>query len=194
LLIPCSQELVGSNPTPRANLGGLYANVKRVKNTASLRPKDLSGLHDVETAEQKKGNIAIINTIDSITKSCTKPYFNSILKELAQRNIDNAKVICDYIISEETELNIKKSTKETKIKVLVWLSNHHDNRINFLQMQKQDILQFLNSLRKPTTMDPIQRWVGSYNNRQIILNKFFRWLHNPDEPNHSLRKTPPYMT
>ena len=32
LLIPCSQELVGSNPTPRAYLGVLYELIKR-KNT-----------------------------------------------------------------------------------------------------------------------------------------------------------------
>jgi hypothetical protein len=47
-------------------------------------------------------------------------------------------------------------------------------------MTKQDILDYLNNLRKPISEDPTHRWVGSYNGRQMIFNKFFRWLYNPD--------------
>ena len=57
-------------------------------------------------------------------------------------------------------------------------------------MAKQDILDYLNSLRKPIDQDPSQRWIGSYNGRQIILSKFFRWLYNPEEPDHTKRNTP----
>ena len=60
--------------------------------------------------------------IDSITKGLSKPYFNKILKELLKRNFDNARIMCDYIIAQQTEINIKDSTKEGKIKILVWLS------------------------------------------------------------------------
>lgn len=27
--------------------------------------------------------------------------------------------------------------------------------------------------------DPTHKWIGSYNGRQMILNKFFRWLYSP---------------
>ena len=57
--------------------------------------------------------------IDSITKSLSKPYFNKALKDLINTNPNNASIIYDYIIAEQTELNIKDSTKEGKIKVLV---------------------------------------------------------------------------
>ncbi len=60
-------------------------------------------------------------------------------------------------------------------------------------MTKQDILDYLNSLRIPTSDDSTQRWIGSYNGRQIILNKFFRWLYNSDEPDHRKRETPACM-
>ncbi len=60
-------------------------------------------------------------------------------------------------------------------------------------MTKQDILDYLNNLRKPTSEDDTQRWIGSYNGRQIILNKFFRWLYNSDEPDHRKRETPACM-
>jgi hypothetical protein len=39
-----------------------------------------------------------------------------MLNEFLQINSNNAKIICDYIIVEQNELNIKESTKETKIK------------------------------------------------------------------------------
>jgi hypothetical protein len=57
-------------------------------------------------------------------------------------------------------------------------------------MTKYDILDFLNVLRKSLSDDPYQKWIGSYNGRQIVLNKFFRWLYNPDEPDQSKRETP----
>ncbi|HJT84863.1 MAG TPA: hypothetical protein VJ697_10305 [Nitrososphaeraceae archaeon] len=60
-------------------------------------------------------------------------------------------------------------------------------------MTKQDILDYLNSLRKSVPEDETQKWIGSYNVRQIILNKFFRWLYNPDEPDQRKRKTPNIM-
>ncbi len=63
------------------------------------------------------------------------------------------------------------STKEGRIKVLVWLSNFHDSKKFFKELTKQEILEFLNNLRKPIAEDPTQRWIGSYNGRQIILSK-----------------------
>jgi hypothetical protein len=57
-------------------------------------------------------------------------------------------------------------------------------------MTKQDIL---NNLRKPVSNDPTHKWIGSYNSRQIIFHKFFRWLYNPDEADPKKRMTPPCM-
>jgi len=61
---------------------------------------------------------------------------------LANKNIQNAETICDFIIDEQNGLNIKNSTKETKIKVLVWLSDFHINK-NYKNMTKEDIFAFL---------------------------------------------------
>ena len=123
----------------------------------------------------------------------SRPYFNKILKELVKKNLENATIICDYIIAEQIEINIQNSTKESKIKVLTWLSNHFQDEKSFRNMTKHDILDFLNKLRKSVTEDPASKWIGSYNGRQIILTKFFRWLYNPDEPDHRNRITPSCM-
>ncbi|HEY6534854.1 MAG TPA: site-specific integrase [Candidatus Nitrosocosmicus sp.] len=59
-------------------------------------------------------------------------------------------------------------------------------------MTKQDILAYLNNLRKSSTEDPSNSWVWTYNGRQMILLKFFKWLYHPDE-DYKNRLTPPCM-
>jgi len=48
--------------------------------------------------------------IDSISKHC-KPYINKMLKDLSIKNFENACIICDYIIAEQIEFDIKPTTK-----------------------------------------------------------------------------------
>jgi len=129
------------------------------------------------------------NDIDLITKSLSRPYFNSALKKLARENPNNARLICDYILTEQTEFNIKESTKEGKIKVLVWLSNFHNGK-DFIDITKQDILKYLNNLRKSSEDDPSHKWIGSYNGRQAVFLKFFKWLYHSNEPYYRKRNIP----
>jgi hypothetical protein len=58
--------------------------------------------------------------IDAITKFTSRPYFNKALKKLALEYLDNATIICNYINAEQNEINIKPSTIEGKIKILIW--------------------------------------------------------------------------
>ena len=48
--------------------------------------------------------------IDSITNHC-KPYIKKMLKDLSIKNFENANIICDYIIAEQIEFDIKPITK-----------------------------------------------------------------------------------
>ena len=157
----------GSNPTPRAYIGGLYKiNKNKVNKDSSKRKTDLvyrQQISNQEEEEKEKETNLLYRKINFITKDCSKLYFNKILKKLVEKNSDNANIICEYIIAEETELNIKNSTKESRIKVLVWISNFLNDTKSFKQMTKQDILDYLNSLRKSTLEDSSQRWIGSYN-------------------------------
>ena len=111
---------------------------------------------------------------------------------LAENSPENATIICDFITAERNEINIKESTKEWKIKNLILLSRFLEN-LSFKQMSKHDILDFLNSTRKPESIDPLHKSIGTWNNRQILFLKFFRWLYNPNESDHKKRITPPCM-
>src|SRR5437867_3070171 len=94
------------------------------------------------------GSISLEKKIDFLTRDASKPYFGAALRRLSKVNPENTNIICDYIAAELTEINIKQSTKEGKIKVLIWLSNFYPGK-SFQSMQKNDLLQYLNSLRKP---------------------------------------------
>jgi integrase len=142
--------------------------------------------------QELKSNIDLENKIHAITEDVSKLYFRDILNSLAKTSPENAHIISEYIKSEITEINIKPSTKEGKIKILVWLLRFHNNR-SLKAMSKDDILSYLNSSRKSVQDDPTQRWIGSYNGRQMILSKFFKWLYNSNEPDHAKRITPPCM-
>jgi integrase len=120
-------------------------------------------------------------------------YIKRLYSEVVNTNISNGKIIHDYIISEEAEINIQESTKGDKIKKLCLLSRFFDNKKCFSEMTKTDILSWLNSLRKPASDDPTHRSVGTYNGRQMVFMRFFRWLYNPDEPDQRKRITPPCM-
>lgn len=66
-----------------------------------------------------------------------RPYIRTILSKLAEVNKNIAQTIYDYIIKEQNTFNIKESTKEGKIKLLVWLSNHFQDEKKFIDYEKQ---------------------------------------------------------
>jgi integrase/FtsZ-binding cell division protein ZapB len=120
-------------------------------------------------------------------------YIKRLYKEVLEANSTNARIINDYIIAEEAETNIQESTKCDKIKKLCLLTRFFCHRKCFSEMTKSDILCYLNSLRRSNDIDPTHRSIGTYNGRQMVYTKFFRWLYNPDEPDHRKRITPPCM-
>jgi hypothetical protein len=81
--------------------------------------------------------------IDTITRY-QKPYISKMLNKLLLEKPINAEIICNYIVAEQNEINIKESTKETKIKRIIHLSKFFDHKKSFYDMTKEDILDYLN--------------------------------------------------
>ena len=57
-----------------------------------------------------------------------RAYYKNTLKKLAEQNIQNAETVGNFILAEQNEINIKNTTKETKIKILIWLSDFHNGK------------------------------------------------------------------
>jgi hypothetical protein len=109
--------------------------------------------------------------IDTITRY-QKPYISKMLNKLLLENQINVEIICNYIVAEQNEINITESTKETKIKRIIHLSKFFGNKKLFYDMTKEDILDYLNNLRKSSSIDPTHKSIGTWNARQMLFLKF----------------------
>ena len=110
--------LVGSSPTPGASDVGSKANniyVKRkvIPEKKVFYKKEMA-LQDSQTSKIVSSDskyVELERKVDSITNGLSRPYFNKILKELVKKNLENAIIICDYIIAEHCRTNRNKHSK-----------------------------------------------------------------------------------
>ena len=118
------------------------------------------------------------------------------LKPACKKNLKrvskiNAVIIADYIISMQTEMNPSNDYKKAIIILLCKFSQINKDK-TFNHITRQNIISFLDRLRNPETVDPLHKWIGTYNLYGIYLLRFFKWLYYSDvEPNK--RAKPPVV-
>jgi integrase len=117
--------------------------------------------------------------VDLITEGLAAGYAKR-LKLVSQVSQDNALTICNYIMAMKTEINSSDSYRRTNIAILTKLSKFFRNQKSFNQIRREDVLSFLDILRKPESLDPLHKWVGTYNLHRVQLIRFFKWLYYPD--------------
>jgi integrase/recombinase XerD len=107
------------------------------------------------------------------------PYFVKTLKGLPY---ENSLMIANFVMSLNTEINPSTNYRTTIIDTLCKLSKFHTdvNERSFQNFNRQDLVNFLDSYRKPEASDPFHKWIGTYNLYRILLVKFFKWLYYPD--------------
>jgi integrase/recombinase XerD len=93
---------------------------------------------------------------------------------------ENALTIGNYIQALRIEINLSDHYRRDIIRLLCTLSRHNDDQ-SFKDMNRDEIISFLDSYRKSETLDPMHRWIGTYNNFRMLLFRFFKWLHYPDQ-------------
>jgi hypothetical protein len=100
-----------------------------------------------------------------------EPFFEKILRERTSR--ENALVIAEYIAESKREVNLSIGYIKSNIHTLVDLSEFHSNRRNFREeMTREDLLQYLDSLRRPEASDPLHKWIGTYNLRKMLPKEY----------------------
>ena len=75
--------------------------------------------------------------------------------------------------------NISVGTKRAYVCNLLYLCRFL-NSIPFKQVSRDDIISYLQTLRRPLSADVKQKWISTYNNRIVIYQKFFKWLYFPE--------------
>ena len=119
---------------------------------------------------------------------------SAIAKRLHSINDTNAAIIVDYVASLKSEVNLADHYRRDVIITLCKVSEYNNNNNNrlFKDLTRSDVLEFLDSHRKNQTLDPLHKWIGTYNTYRMHLLRFFKWLYTPDiEP--AKRQKPPVL-
>jgi hypothetical protein len=118
-------------------------------------------------------------------------YIHKQLIELYTRSPQNALAIVNYILTQKAEVNIAGTNRLNTLSTIIVLSRFLIHKL-FSDMTEQDILLYLDSLRKPEASDPLHKWIGTYNVKRQRLVMFFKWLYNPNKI-PSDRPTPEFL-
>ena len=105
------------------------------------------------------------------------PYFSNVLHKVLLSNKDNGLTIIAYINAMRTEANLSDNYRRDLIWLLSTFSNYFQNNISFRGISRDDLLAFLDSFRKPESVDPLHKWIGTYNIKRVHLTRFFKWLY-----------------
>jgi integrase/recombinase XerD len=146
--------------------------------------KETKTITNLQQTEQKPSNSnnysdqVFDRKVELITAGL-RPYHARSLRNESEVSRHNAMIICDYIVALNVEINLSDNYRIANIGLLVHFCKFH-NQIPFKDITREDILSFLNSSRKPESVDTIHKWIGTYNHHRIHLMRFFKWLYYPD--------------
>jgi integrase len=92
---------------------------------------------------------------------------------------ENTLTICNYISALRSEINPSDGYRKNNILLLGTFSIFFKSKL-FEDITRDDVLSFLDILRKIESVDPLHKWIGTYNLYRIQLMRFFKWLYSPD--------------
>jgi hypothetical protein len=95
-----------------------------------------------------------------------QPYYYDHLKNRISKT--NATTIIDYILAMKVETNLSDDHRRGVITTLKLVSQFLDDK-PFKEMTRNDILSFLDSKRKSEIVDPMHKWITTYNHHLINL-------------------------
>jgi|SRR5215213_3428898 len=135
----------------------------------------------------------IIAAANATTTTITNNNHNNNYNNYNKIGRQNIETICDYLIAMTTEVNPSLMHKRNQMQVLCYLSEHYNNLKPFKQMTSNDIISYLDTLRKPESLDSDHKWIGTYNLRRVYFIRFFKWLYNSNLINPDKRLMPNVM-
>jgi integrase len=130
----------------------------------------------------------IENATDGLSSRCFNYLSNRVLP--GSRGKENVLTICDYMSSLRSEINPSDNYRRDNIIMLCDLSIFFSNAKLFEEMTRKDLLSFLDSYRKAENVDPLHKWIGTYNLFRMQLMRFFKWLYYPDVEQKKRLKPP----
>ncbi len=150
----------------------------------------------ISNNNNNNGTSTLDRKIDLVTEGL-QPFYKKILKKRLSNKNKNAATVCDYILSNKRENNVGSHNIKLKIQTLVNFSEFiGTNKVlskESTDVTKDDVRMFLERYRKDEWTDPLHKWIGTYNLKLIVLLQFFKWLHDPDNPDPKSRMAPSFI-
>lgn len=109
-----------------------------------------------------------------IFKDAYTIYCDSVFKKDVFWKYTKCKDLFEFLITKHHNQNVRLNTTLT-YKVLSLFSKFLHYK-DFEKITKNDVMDFLNPVRKTELDDPTHKWVGTYNTRHRILNKVFQMI------------------
>jgi integrase/recombinase XerD len=117
--------------------------------------------------------------LDIVTAGATPFVKEHLLTKISR---ENCQTIVNYMLVMQTETSPMQTYRIDTILKLKYFAEFHNGSKIFMNITRQDIIDFLDSLRKPESIDPLHKWVGTREAYRIVFIRFFRWLYAPDIP------------
>jgi integrase/recombinase XerD len=118
--------------------------------------------------------------IENITQGLSSDCFNLLHNRMLPASSENTLTICNYISALRSEINPSDGYRKNNILLLCTFSIFFKSKL-FKDITRDDLLSYLDSLRKIESVDPLHKWIGTYNLYRIQLMRFFKWLYSPDK-------------
>lgn len=112
--------------------------------------------------------------LDLITDGA-KPFLKEHL--LTRISLENCLIIIAYILVMQTEINPSERYRIDTIHALKQLAEFHKPK-SFHELTRQNIVDYLDRLRKPEQVDPLHKWIGTYELTRIRLLRFFKAINS----------------
>lgn len=96
--------------------------------------------------------------LDAITAGALPHVKQHLLTKISRVN---CKIIVDYISALQVEVGPSESYRISTIHALKHFAEFHKPK-TFAEMTRQDVVDFLDSFRKPESVDTLHKWVGTY--------------------------------
>jgi integrase len=150
------------------------------KTTATANTKMSTAASSSAADDDVTTKTVIKNATEGLSTRCFSYLFDRVLPA-SREGKENALTICDYMSSLRSEINPSYNYRRDTIILLCSLSTFFNNNAKpFKEITREDLLSFLDSYRKAESVDPLHKWIGTYNLYRMQLMRFFKWLYYPN--------------
>jgi hypothetical protein len=133
-------------------------------------------LQDNGGEEEEESDPNFDRKLDAVTAGGSQYLNEHLLTKITRKN---CKIIVDYVLAMQTEIGPSQTYRIDTINKLKYFAEFQNPKA-FTDMTRQDVIDFLDRFRKPETVDPLHKWIGTYESYRIVLLRFFKWLYQPD--------------